>query len=54
MCEKEIKIEEDELLEVLKNMTSKDFEKLIEELDKTINPNKELQNVKSNNRRGSK
>lgn len=41
MNEKEIKIEEDELLEVLKNMTSKDLEKLIEELESVEDTNAE-------------
>lgn len=53
MCEKEIETE-NELVDMLKNMTTKDFEKLIKELDEAINPNKDLQNVKSNNGRGTK
>nr|QIM10339.1 hypothetical protein PlAlph_0930 [uncultured Alphaproteobacteria bacterium] len=42
MYEKEIKIEENELLEVLKNMTSKDLEKLVKKLEEIDNKKAEL------------
>lgn len=46
MCEKETEAK-DELVEIFKNMTEKDWKNLIEELENAINSEKEHHHLKS-------